>query len=471
MFILKSVFYFLAALVVLVGFHELGHFLAARLCGVRVLRFSLGFGRVLFSRTGKDGCEYALSLIPLGGYVKMLDLREGEVPPEEMDQEFSSRSVWKRLFIVAAGPLFNIILAFFLYWGMFVMGVAAVQPYVTGIHAGSAAWQAGLRNDDLLLRVGDYPVLDWEDGIYEFIQQVGSGSLELEVRRQDGSQGLVTLDLSGWSIHRDQGADIFRPLGFSPKYHNLTRRIAAVQEGSPAEKAGIRPGDQVAAADGVPLDSWFDFSHVVEEHPGREFTLTVSRPAAPEGGELPEDPRELDRLPQEQVVLKVTPESVPEAGGGSRGRLGVAVAALPLDEGVRFVRKYGPVEAVGKSLEKMAAVTRLTVVTLWKLITGDIAADNISGPIAIAKSAGVTASIGLEYFLGFMALISINLGIMNLFPLPVLDGGHIAFYVLEALAGRPLPDRVMQGLMYFGIFVLLLIMTLAVYNDIVFDGF
>ncbi|MBQ8708729.1 MAG: RIP metalloprotease RseP [Succinivibrionaceae bacterium] len=466
--IIRSLFFFLVAIIVLVGFHEFGHFITARLCGVKVLRFSLGFGKVIFAKTGSDGCEYAISLIPLGGYVKMLDRREGEVKDEEAAHEFTSQSVWKRLAIVAAGPVFNIILAFFLYWAMYVMGVAAVKPYLTGIIQQSAAWEAGLRNDDLILEVDGREVADWEDAIYELIQHVGDEKLELKVRSASGIEAMRSLDISGWSIHRDQMANVFSQLGFNPKYFNISNRIAAVMDDSPARKAGLEAGDEILSVDGRSMASWYDFSDYVAKHPGATVNVRVSRPLIPDGAKPDDNSLDLDALPSDIMDFSVSLTSVGE-GEKRRGQIGVAAWRTPLDKGVRFVRKYGPFEAAGKSLDKMVAVCRLTVVTIGKLISGSIPADNISGPIAIAKSAGITAEIGIEYFLGFMALISINLGIMNLFPLPVLDGGHIMFYAIEAAVRRPLPDKVMQWLMYFGIFVLLLIMVLAVYNDLVYD--
>ncbi len=466
----RNCIFFLIAIVVLVGFHEFGHFIVARLCGVKVLRFSLGFGKVIFSHKGRDGCEYALSLIPLGGYVKMLDRREGVVPEGEETHEFTAQNVWKRLAIVAAGPLFNIILAFFLYYAMFIIGVAAVKPYVTGITSESPVWQAGLRNDDLILKVDGKSVIDWEDAIYELIQHIGDDSVTLTVRSTGGSVSEKRLDLGSWSIHRDQGGNIFQPLGFSPKFYNLTRRIASVLKDSPAEKAGLQEGDEVEVIDDLRVETWFDFSSYVAARPGKNVTVEVLRPVLPEGKKIKDGGIDFSEYPAVKKKFEITLGRI-ETPEGNKGQIGVQVLVEPLEDGTRFIRKYGFGEAVFKSVDKMVSVCRMTVVTIGKLFSGSIPMENISGPIAIAKSAGFTASIGIEYFIGFMALISINLGIMNLLPLPVLDGGHIMFYTVEAVTGRQLPDKVMQGLMYFGIFVLLLIMTLAVYNDIVFDGF
>jgi regulator of sigma E protease len=464
----RNCLFFLIAIIVLVGFHEFGHFIVARICGVKVLRFSLGFGKVIFAHKGRDGCEYALSLIPLGGYVKMLDRREGEVSDDEVEHEFTSQNVWKRLAIVAAGPVFNIILAFFLYYAMFVIGVAAVKPYVTGITAESQAWQAGLRNDDLILRVDDKDVIDWEDALYELIQHVGDDSVRLTVRDRAGNVSEKRLDLADWSIHRDQGGNIFQPLGFSPKFYNITRRIGAVLKDSPAEKAGLKKGDEVESIDGRSVESWFDFSSYIAARPGQTVTVGVLRSDIPSGILDGNEEINYADYPSERKFFSVTLGRVGEPES-PKGQIGVQVMVEPLEDGTRFIRKYGLGEAVFKSVDKMISVCKMTVVTIGKLVNGSIPVENISGPIAIAKSAGITASIGIEYFIGFMALISINLGIMNLIPLPVLDGGHIMFYTVEALTGRRLPDKVMLGLMYLGIFVLLLIMTLAVYNDIVFD--
>lgn len=474
--IVRSLIFFLVAIGVLVGFHEFGHFIVARLCGVKVLRFSLGFGKVLFSHTGKDGCEYALSLIPLGGYVKMLDRREGPVDEQDAAREFSGQSVWKRLAIVSAGPLFNIILAFVLYYAMYLIGVAAVKPYVTAVEEQSISWNAGMRSNDLLLEVGQEPVQDWEDASYEFIQQIGEKNVPVQVKHENGRVAQLTLDLSDWSIQRDQPGQLFDPLGFSPKFFELTKRVGAVLEDSPAMKSGIREGDEIYAVNNREVSDWMSFTRFIADHPGEEIELTVKRPEIPENDQKKaEDSNSIGErffagYPSKMMTFKVT---LATAGSAEhpRGQIGISVMIDPLNHGERFIRQYGIFEAVPKSIQKMISVCRLTVVTIGKLINGSIAASNISGPIAIAKSAGITAGIGIEYFLGFMALISINLGIMNLIPLPVLDGGHIMFYLIEAVCGRPLPDKVMQSLMYFGIFVLLLLTMLAVYNDIVFDGF
>lgn len=468
--IARNLLFFLIAIVILVGFHEFGHFITARLCGVKVLRFSLGFGKVLFSHKGKDGCEYAVSLIPLGGYVKMLDSREGPVDEKELAHEFNNQKVWKRLAIVAAGPIFNIVLAFFLYYAMYLIGVSTIKPYVTAVEEQSISWNAGMRNNDLILKIDDEQVLDWEDASYELIQHIGD-EIVITLKHENGQEAKAKLDLTNWSIHRENQGRLFEPLGFSPKYIDLTKRIGGVLPNSPAEKAGLKVGDEIVSLNGTKIDDWYSFSRFVAKHPGEEIELTVNRPNFPAGTDVDKITfKEYEKYPFVQKNFKIilattgTPEK-------PKGQIGVSVIAENLSHGERFVREYGPIESISKSIQKMVSICKLTVVTIGKLLNGSIAANNISGPIAIAKSAGITASIGIEYFIGFMALISINLGIMNLIPLPVLDGGHIMFYLIEAICRRPLPDKVMQGLMYFGVFVLLLLMTLAVYNDIVFDGF
>ncbi len=478
--IIRSLIFFFVAIIVLVGFHEFGHFIVARLCGVKVLRFSLGFGKVIYSHTGKDGCEYALSLIPLGGYVKMLDKREGVVDEKDLSQEFSTQIVWKRLAIVAAGPIFNIVLAFVLYYVTFLMGVSAIKPYVTAVEEQSISWNAGLRNNDLILKIADNETIDWEDASYEFIQQIGESSVPVQVKHENGRIQDLTLDLSNWSIRRDQPGQLFEPLGFTPKYFEFTKRVGLVLPDSPAFKAGLKEGDEMVAINGEPITNWHTFTRFVAAHPEEEIEFTINRPNIPKSSEE----KKTDKVDEESdygekffAKFPSTPMTfkIKLANAGTieepKGQIGISVMVDRLSHGERFVRQYGIFEAIPKSIEKMVSVCKLTVVTIGKLVNGSIAANNISGPIAIAKSAGITATIGIEYFLAFMALISINLGIMNLIPLPVLDGGHIMFYLIEAVCGRPVPDKVMQGLMYFGVFVLLLLMTFAVYNDIVFDGF
>ena len=240
--ILRDIAVFLVAIIILVGFHEYGHFITARKCGVKVLRFSLGFGPIFYRRTGKDGCEYAFSLIPLGGYVKMLDTREGEVKPEEMKYEFNSQPVWKRLAIVAAGPLFNILLAFFLFYFMYVIGVQALKPYVTNVEEGKPAYTAGIRNNDLILEIDGNSVIDWEDASYTLIQYIGDQKVPVRVRHEDGTEAVYDLNIDGWSVDRSN-PNFLEPLGFMPKLYELTTRVGFIADNSAASRADLKPFD------------------------------------------------------------------------------------------------------------------------------------------------------------------------------------------------------------------------------------
>lgn len=467
--ILRDIFFFFVVIAVLVGFHEFGHFFVARLCGVKVLRFSLGFGKVLFSWTGKDGCEYAVSMIPLGGYVKMLDVGEGEVPPEEMEHEFSSRPVWKRLAIVSAGPVFNIVLAFFLYYAMFILGVTAVRPVVGYVPNDKPAYAAGIREGDTLLSVAGHDVTDWEDVVYELVQSVGEDSVQIAGRHQGGEEYTGLLSLKNWELDRKLGGDQMYPLGLEPKIREISMRAGAVVEGSPAKAAGIEPGDEMVAVNGVKMESWREFTDYISARPGVKVTVEVLRPV----GAVKSDPEyfsleDYEKAPEQKAMTFELTLASRGKTGEEKGMIGIAALLKNRDDSLIFERQYDPVEAIGKSVGKMCDVMRLTVITIGKLVTGHIKINNISGPVAIAQSAGITASIGLTYFLSFMALISINLGVMNLLPLPVLDGGHIMFYAYEMLTGKKLPEKLMQWLMYCGIFLLLLITVLAVYNDIIF---
>lgn len=465
--IIRDLVVFLIAIIILVGFHEYGHFITARKLGVKVLRFSLGFGPVIFKRTGKDGCEYAVSLIPLGGYVKMLDTREGEVKEEEMPYEFNSQPVWKRLLIVAAGPLFNIFLAFFLFYFMFVMGVQVLKPYIVNVDQEKPAYTAGLRDNDLILKVGDQEVIDWEDTSYELIQYIGEKSVPLTVKHEDGSVATYDLDIDGWSIDRSN-PNFLEPLGFTPKRYEATTWVGYLVEDSAAVKSNMKLYDHLVSIDGQPLNNWFQFLDYIKKNPGKEVSFGIERPLLAKAADE-NDPKLLEALrgaEKEYLTLKVTP--IQDQSGSYK--FGIApIADAEQSKDLRFMRNYGIFGSISKSIAKMYSVCKLTVVTIVKLIDGNIPINNISGPIAIAQSAGMSLSVGIAYFLSFLGIISINLGIMNLLPVPVLDGGHIMFYCYEMITGKAVSETTMSRLVYVGMSLLLLLMVFAIFNDLYYS--
>lgn len=463
--IIRDIAVFLIAIIILVGFHEYGHFITAKKCGVKVLRFSLGFGPIFYKRTGRDGCEYAFSLIPLGGYVKMLDTREGEVKPEELKYEFNSQPVWKRLAIVAAGPLFNILLAFFLFYFMFLMGVQALKPYVSNVEEDKPAYAAGLRNDDLIVRIGDTDVIDWEDVSYTLIQYIGEKSVPVTVKHADGVESTYDLNIDGWSVDRSN-PNFLEPLGFMPKLFEPTTRVGFIVKDSAAEKSDLKLFDKIVSVNGTAVNDWYDFISYIHKNPGKDVTFAVLRPIVPADYKGSGTAEEFDKFSYEEKSVTVTP--VKDAEGNYKFGIAPFTDAVKSRD-VRFIRSYGFLEAIPKSFVKMYSVCKLTVVTIVKFIDGNIPVNNISGPIAIAQSAGMSLSVGIAYFLSFLGIISINLGIMNLLPVPVLDGGHIMFYLYEMITGRKVSEQVMGRLIFIGMFLLLLLMAFAIFNDLYYN--
>ena len=442
--VLWNLFSFILALAILIAVHEWGHFWVARLCGVRVERFSLGFGKVLWSKKDKQGTEFSLSLIPLGGYVKMLDERVDEVPEALKSQAFNNKTVAQRFAIVAAGPLANFVFALFAFWVMFMLGVPTVKPVIGEVIPQSAAADAGLQPGMEILSVNRKLTGDWESVTYALVSQLGSEEVELEVLNQ-GQRLRKRLSLAGWQLSNDDETLPFAPLGFLPLAPEVTLEVAQVIKGGSAARAGVQVGDKLIAAEEEPLLDWQDFVTLVQASPLHPLHVTIERAGVRKDVILTPDKRQL----KEQDV----------------GYVGIAPLVIPLDERYRIELRYGPLDALWVGMQKTGATISLTLEMLGKLITGVVSLDNLSGPISIAKGAGSTASFGLVYFLGFLALVSVNLGIINLFPLPVLDGGHLMFFMIEAVTGKPVPERVQEYAFKFGAAILVCLMGIALFND------
>jgi len=445
--ILWNFFSFILALAILIAVHEWGHFWVARRCGVRVERFSLGFGKVLFSRKDKLGTEFSLSLIPLGGYVKMLDERVDPVPAELKSQAFNNKAVWQRFAIVAAGPAANFVFALFAFWLMFMVGVPTVKPVIGEVRPQTAAAAAGLQAGMEILQIGEQTTPDWEAVAYALVGHLGDDEVQLTVQDDRGIRLQKQLSLQGWALAGTEEQAPFTALGIDPLGPQVTLVVGQLVADGSAERAGLLVGDRLLAANGQPLTEWQQFVTLVQASPDRSITLRVLRA----GAEL-----ELALIPAAR-----------EQQGKVQGYVGLAPKVLPLDDKYRVEMHYGPVDALWAGVQKTGAVMSLTVDMLGKLITGVVSLDNLSGPISIAKGAGSTASFGLVYFLGFLALVSVNLGIINLFPLPVLDGGHLLFFVFEAITGRPVPEKVQEYAFKFGAAVLVCLMGIALFNDFV----
>ncbi|MBP2196559.1 sigma E protease regulator RseP [Pantoea cypripedii] len=442
--ILWSFAAFIVALGVLITVHEFGHFWVARRCGVKVERFSIGFGKALWRRSDRQGTEYVIALIPLGGYVKMLDERVESVPAELRHQAFNNKAIWQRASIIAAGPIANFIFAIIAYWAVFIHGVPGVRPVVGEILNGSIAAEAQIASGMELKAVDGIETPDWDAVRMALIGKIGDQSTTLTVS-QFGEQATQQkqLDLHDWQFEPDK-QDPVVALGIRPRGPQIETTLAEVQANSPASDAGLQAGDRIVKVDGQPLTQWQTFVVQVRDNPGKNMALEVERNG-------------------ESLALTLTPEAKP--GNKAEGFAGVIPRVIPLPDEYKTVRQYGPFAAIGEASVKTWQLMKLTVSMLGKLITGDVKLNNLSGPISIAQGAGLSAEYGVIYYLMFLALISVNLGIINLFPLPVLDGGHLLFLAIEKIKGGPVSERVQDFSYRIGSILLVLLMGLALFND------
>ena len=429
---------FLITISVLVAIHEYGHFWAARKCGVKVLRFSIGFGRVIWHRLDKQGTEFALSLIPLGGYVKMLDGRAEEVPVELKSQAFDQKPVRQRAFIIAAGPLANFLFAIAAYWVIYSIGIPTIKPVIENVTPNSIAAQARIEPNSQVIAIDGENTSDWETVNMLLAAKLGDKQVEISVSPLgSGVTQEKQLNLSGWKFDPEKET-AFESLGMNPVRAKVDMTLSKVVDNSPAQQAGLMVGDKILM-DNLSAFSWQDFVKQVEQ--GQAFKIKIER-----------DGQIFDKTLQ--------PEQKED-----RWFVGVSPTFLNVGEQYRTELKYGILGALTKGIEKTAQLSWLTIKVIGKLFSGDISLTNLSGPISIAKGAGVSSGIGFIDFLNFMALISVNLGIMNLFPLPVLDGGHLVFLAAEGIKGTPVSERV-QNLSYrVGAALLLTLMVFALFND------
>jgi regulator of sigma E protease len=449
MTLLTTLAAFVVALGCLIVVHEYGHYLVARACGVKVLRFSVGFGRTLWSRRlGRDATEWVIAVFPLGGYVKMLDEREGPVAPAERSRTFNRQTVWRRIAIVVAGPAANFLLAIALYWALFVYGVPGLKPVLGEPPAGTPAYHAGFTAGEVLVRIGDEPVASWQDARWILLQQaLQKSAVVVTVSHAGGGTAAHRLDLSGVTA-ADLDGDLLRTLGLARYQPPFKPVIGEVVSGGAAERAGLKAGDEITAIGNQRIESWEQVVKLVRAHPGAPLVFEVKR-----GGVL-------------QPAIAVSPETVAE-GGGKIGRIGAAprIDRSALADMIVEVR-YGPLESLGRAVRKTWDTSVFSLRMLGKMIVGEVSLKNLSGPITIADYAGQSAQSGVASYLLFLALISISLGVLNLLPIPLLDGGHLMYYAIEILQGRPLSDRVIEIGQHAGLALLVALMAFALYNDI-----
>ena len=444
MMLLQKLLFFAVTLGVLVVFHELGHYVVARLVGVKVLRFSVGFGRIVWSRRlGRDRTEWALSAVPLGGYVKMVDEREGEVAPADLGRAFNRQSVWRRIAIVAAGPVANLLLAVLLFAGTYVAGIPGERAILAAPPAGSPAAVAGLAASDEVVAVDGEHVLSWQDLRWRLLKASGSDDTTVTVDRSGiRSQHLLSLQ----SLRRDDWEGNFvSALGL--KIDLGPPRVNDVLPGRPAAVAGLRAGDAIVAIDGQTVRSPSEVAAITNAHPGERLAFTVLR----------------DGASQDIVV-------VPEPSDQDGKKIGLAGMRLAVDPAavaqIGTTVRYGPVDAVVQGARKTWELSLFTVKMLGRILTGQASLKNVSGPLTMADYAGQSAQAGVLTFIGYLALISISLGVLNLLPVPLLDGGHLMYYLAEIVKGGPVPDRVIEVGQRIGMAVLAMLMALALFNDL-----
>ncbi len=445
---LSTIFFFIVALGVLVTVHEFGHFWVARRLGVKVLRFSIGFGTPLWRRVGRvDDTEYVVAAVPLGGYVKMLDEREGEVQEGELHRAFNRQSLPVRTAIVVAGPLFNFLFAIFAYWLVFVSGDVGTRPVVGEITVASVAQIAGFQVDDEILTVGGRKTPTWEMALYTLLSgSSGSEDIAVQVKDAAGREQVRTLPIEKLSGVADDG-DVLGSLGLTPGRPVVPAVIKQVVAGEAASNAGMLSGDKILSVDGEEVVAWNGFVRYIRERPAEEVRLEISRGV-------------------EQLELSMLVGSRME-GDKSVGRIG---AEVDIPEGLfddyRVEVKLGAVDALGAAVGKSWDMSRFMLSMLGRMVTGEASVKNLGGPISIAQSAGKSASYGMLYFLKFLAVVSISLGILNLLPVPVLDGGHLLFFLVEWIKGSPPSEEMLMQGQRIGLALLLLLMGVAFYVDI-----
>lgn len=445
--LMHTVFYFLLALAILIAIHEYGHYVVARRLGVKVLRFSIGVGKSVWRRqSSADETEFSIGLLPLGGYVKMVDEREGDVDPRDLPRAFNRQSVAARSAIVAAGPIANFLLAVLLFWLVFMIGETGVRPLLGPVEEGTLAYAAGFSEGDEILAVDGEATPTWSIAVGALLEQaMDHENLQIDVRASDGLQTRRLL-----SIPRElsENPDILgERLGFQAWRPELPPVIESLEPGGAAEAAGLAPGDTLLQVDETPVEDWRQWVEYVRAHPGVAMNVIVKRDG-------------------KATSLQVVP-ATRETAKGKIGHIGAAVK-VPDDlmDAMTVEYRLDPWSALGAAVGKTFDYSVMTLKMMGRMLVGSASVENLSGPISIAQYAGHTARMGLTPFLKFLALVSVSLAVLNLLPIPVLDGGHLLFFLVEAVQGKPLPEKAQTMFQQFGIFLLLSLMALAFYLDI-----
>lgn len=448
---MSIVLYFILAISLLVVIHEFGHFWVARRCGIKVIRFSVGFGKPLFSFTDKHGTEFSLAPIPLGGYVKMLDEREAPVAEHEKHLAFNQKPAWQRIAVAVAGPVANFIFAIVAYWCLFIAGTQGLKPVVGSVVPESLAAQYGVQADEQILSIDGKETDSMQKVMWQLIRHLGStDQIKLELQNIE-TKNIRQLDIPVVEWLADAEApNPFAELGLKTRQLKFDIYLGEIVEGGRGEQAGLKSGDHIIAVDGQKVAGWQDWVAYIQAHAEQPVVFTLMR----------ED---------QQMQIEVVPEAKEKKDGSIKGYVGVGpdiskIPPIPKDWLINS--QLDPLWAVPKAIEKTWQVTEFTLVSLWKMIKGELSVKNLSGPIQIAKVADDSARSGLLAFISFLALLSVSLGVLNLLPIPVLDGGHIVFYTIELIRGRPLADNTQLLAVKIGMALLLSVMMIAFYNDL-----
>ena len=444
---MQTILAFVITLGILVSIHEFGHFWVARRCGVKVLRFSIGFGRILWRRTDRHGTEFAIAAIPLGGYVKMLDETEEPVPPGELDQAFNRKPVLSRFAIVAAGPLANFLLAILALALMYMVGVRVLVPQVGEVLVDSPAAVAGIRAGDEIVAIDGTATPGWQAVNMALLAPIGeSRALAVAVRRgADGAVRERDVMLNNWLSGQEQ-PDPLRSLGVVPYTLTIPAVLGQLTDDGAAARDGLRPGDRVVDVDGEPVSDWMHFVSLVQNSSERPMQLLIEREGV-----------------QQDLVLTPNSRTVE---GVTTGFIGAGVQQVSWPDTMIRHLQLGPVDALVKGVTETWSLTTLTFESLWKMMVGLVSVKNLSGPITIAKVAGASLESGLESFLHLLAMLSVSLGVLNLLPIPVLDGGHLLFYLVEMVRGKPLSEKAQTFGLKIGMTLVIGVMLLAMYNDL-----
>ena len=442
---MQSLFFFIISLAILIAVHEFGHFWVARRCGVKVLKFSIGFGKPLWQKTGQDGTEYVLSMIPLGGYVKMLDEREGNVPKEQLSQAFNRKSLGSRFAIVSAGPIANLLFAVLAYWLIFVIGIAGIKPIISEVAINSPAENAQLLPGDEIRSVNgdETPTLASFRNALAQVAKVG-GRAELTIEKA-GLQQLRSLIVPQQTALDDEPINLLEQLGLTPVLYQLKPVVGAVVAGNGADVGGLRVGDLIISTNSQLVSHWAQWVEIIRASPNQLLDVEIQRQGL-------------------RHTLQIMPIETKEKIGVIGAGVDVSATIVPAELVAEL--RFGPLSSLLKAFKMTGEVSFITIKSFVGILAGDISSKNLGGPIRIAQFASTSADRGLVSFISFLAIISISLGILNLLPIPILDGGHLVMYLFEWARGKPLSEQVQLLCHKIGLFLLLTLMLFAFFNDL-----